>query len=254
MKGSRAAAARPTAKTRRPEVISHRASGTSVAVTPLSSPSTTRRTVFEGLLQLAPQLQKTGIPFPVVADVCEALVVQFVAAIEGQLEVLVGEDVVCPDGSLKVAVPATAPSSLRDSRSPGGRELRSGTGTFGRARPQPMFDETDARARGGCRTTHHPYRLRLFCIAVLIPAILSARVHRYRLSLIQSVSASGPGAGELAKWGQLGRTRARPVQTHPIRWLSRPNRHPPATGRSVPSPTTKDSVPAPPPLVTDRGL
>ena len=84
------------------------------------------QTRFERSLELAAELQETGIPFPVVADACEALIMQLVAAVERQLEILVGENVVRPDagGSERTGRPRKCLDHCVTDRASGRREVR----------------------------------------------------------------------------------------------------------------------------------
>ena len=74
-------------------------SGTSAGATAALVRERRAQALFERPLQHAAELQEAGIPFPLVAHACETLIMQLVAAVERQLEVLVGEDLVGADGA-----------------------------------------------------------------------------------------------------------------------------------------------------------
>ncbi len=109
-----------------PRLRSHSASGTSAAPTSQRSGSASRSCRSNAVSSSISQSQEGWLPLPILRDAGETLIVQFVAAIQGQLKVIIGNRIRGRDQ--RHVHPAWAPSKRRHhfvaDRSSGGREVR----------------------------------------------------------------------------------------------------------------------------------
>ena len=195
--GSHAGAASPTARIRcLPGAVATRR----------PAPRVPRRAVirkrraqarFERPLELASELQETGIPFPVVAHPGETLIVQLVAAVERQLQVLVGQHLVCADGRNPEEARRTREGLDHRvaHRTPGGRKLRPGAAIAPTSRIPRQPSRAGRRDEQGSSATPTS-ALDSLGLRLSRRHRNAACVHHYRPSLVQSGSASGPASVE----------------------------------------------------------
>ena len=190
-----------------PRLSCQRVSGTSAAATPAVVRKQGTEPRLERLLELVSEVQETWVPLPVVAHVGEPLVVQLVAAIERQLQVLIGKDLLSPESrNLEGAGRARQrlDHGITD-RTSGGGQLRPDIFTPRSGRP------TTHRRLPPRVPEAHRHACAEFVSSGLVRSRLWSTTHRCSCSplpspVIQSGSASGPGLVILGP-GHTGRTR-----------------------------------------------